>query len=58
MPSNEMFVSGSNPKTDAPLHNEILDNPEADAKLAKAAPKLAAKLGLTERQIAALFPPM
>ncbi len=45
--SDELFVSGTN--KDAPLHDEILDNPKAEKKLNRLAVKRALARGVDKK---------
>ena len=55
MSSNEFFVQIGNKKVDAPIHDPILDNPEAEKALAIPRALRMRHLGLTEEEIALLF---
>jgi hypothetical protein len=45
--SNEFFTVVNGRKTDAPLHDDILDNPEAEKVFRRAVDRLKKELGIT-----------
>ncbi len=51
--SDEMFIAGTN--EDAPLHDEILDNPVAEEKLNRIARKRALAQGLSKKLVKELY---
>lgn len=55
MSSNECFVKVGNKKVDAPIHDPILDNSEAEKALAVPRALRMRQLNLTEEEIALLF---
>ncbi|HYW02913.1 MAG TPA: hypothetical protein VFA86_03140 [Gammaproteobacteria bacterium] len=53
--SNELYTIVNGRKTDAPLHEEILDNPEADRLLSEMAVQRAIEDGLSEEVARELY---